>query len=319
MSYFSSQGLRGAPQRAKSLFPCLACRDFAGMLRRRRCLEMIVYFGIIVCFVLTNTWACAKAGSERDPPRVCKGQKAARLDSPMPPGDLTIWKLKEMAEQGRTAELEDMFNHGFSLCALPTGYSAGAGAAADPITTALDTLIGDYWRGKIFFNSSERRETHGLNRIKQDFLNSDAPIVPMAAFTAQLLDTHELAPEATSNVIVLKYAHPVTKSYWQEEALTQIQVIDVMVAVPGKYGPVYLGKTWLGQYDAEGVFRANDQKQFIAWYFLDFNQSAMGEQLAYHWDRSDEVPIDYADCGGRKAVSCVWIASPARARGQFSP
>jgi hypothetical protein len=122
-------------------------------------------------------------------------------------GDLTIWKLKEMAEQGRVAELNELFSHGVSLSRVPIGYSAGTGAwilgaSTKPVTEALDALLAEYWRGKIFFISRNPTKPHGLNRIKQYFLISDAPIVPMTAFTARLLDKHELVPDATGAVAI---------------------------------------------------------------------------------------------------------------------
>ena len=112
-----------------------------------------------------------------------------------------------MAEQGRVAELNELFSHGVSLSRVPIGYSAGTGAwilgaSTKPVTEALDALLGEYWRGKIFFISRNPTKTHGLNRIKQYFLISDAPIVPMTAFTARLLDKHELVPDATGAVAI---------------------------------------------------------------------------------------------------------------------
>jgi hypothetical protein len=58
------------------------------------------------------------------------------------------------------------------------------------------------------------------------------------------------------------------------------------------------------------------------WYFLDFNQGAVDEQLAHHWDGLNGVPIDYTSCDRMlrlKRVSCIWIASPAGTRGSFRP
>jgi hypothetical protein len=61
-----------------------------------------------------------------------------------------------------------------------------------------------------------------------------------------LLDSHPVAPCATSNLAVLNYSDPTTKPYLLETLATQVHGYDVMVAVKGKYGPVFVGKTWLG-------------------------------------------------------------------------
>jgi len=107
-----------------------------------------------------------------------------------------------------------------------------------------------------------------------------------------LLDSHPLAPEAKSNVVILNYADNQTRPYWQELALTKVQVYDVQVAVKGKYGPVFIGKTWLGKYDKQGEFTASNPDKLIAWYFLDFNEGALKEQQEKHWDGSNEELLD---------------------------
>lgn len=213
-------------------------------------------------------------------------------------GDLTVWTLQEMAEKKEFAALNELFHHGVSLDRLPVGYAAGTGARVldlrtDLMTKAIDGLTGKNWRGKIFFRSENPRQSHGLNRIKKSLIFETAPIVPMAAFTTELLDQHELVPDVTSNFVILNYAHPLTRPYWQERVLTKVQVYDVMVAVPGKYGPVYVGKTWLGNYDKAGDFHAFRADELVAWYFLDFNPEALQEQARSHGDKSRETRIAF--------------------------
>lgn len=159
-----------------------------------------------------------------------------------PTSTLDIWKLKAMAEAGQFDELNDLFyNQGISLDRLPEGYAAGAagkvlGSPSKAVTKALDALTSESWRGKMFFPSTNPKISMGLNRIQ---LGLGLKIVPMASFVTRVLDvTHPtikmLVPKVKSNVVILNYAHPVTKPYYiQETLLTGIQVYDVMVAVQG--------------------------------------------------------------------------------------
>src|SRR5215510_14905124 len=117
------------------------------------------------------------------------------------------------------------------------------------IADAIDALTGRNWRGKVFFPSTNKKVSKGRNRMKASLVLPHAPIVPMAKFDTMLLNSHPLVPEAKSNVVILKYADLQTRPYWQELALTKVPVYDVQVAVKGKYGPVFIGKTWLGKYD----------------------------------------------------------------------
>jgi hypothetical protein len=198
-----------------------------------------------------------------------------------------------MAQNGQADVLNDLFNnHGVHLEKLPEGYAAGAGARAIEVKNSLysrviDDLSGKNWRGKIFFPSENPRMTRGLNRIKQTQLLKPS-ITPMVSFVARLWDKHPLVPAAKSNLITLSYEKPVTQNYWQELALTQIQIYDVIVAVPGKYGPVFIGKTWLGKYAENRDFIALDKNQMTAWFFLDFNAQALSIQQAEHWDGAKE-------------------------------
>src|SRR5262245_33224062 len=212
-------------------------------------------------------------------------------------GGLTVWTLSEMAQQKRFDELNDLFNNGLTMNALPVGLAAGAAARVldignKTIADALDALSGRNWRGKVFFPSTDRTVSKGRNRIRASLVLPRAPIVPMAKFDTRLLDSHPLAPQAKSNVVILNYADPQTRPYWQEMALSKVPVYDVQVAVKGKYGPVFIGKTWLGKYDTQGNFTASNPDKLIAWYFIDFNDGALKEQQAQHWDGSDEEFLD---------------------------
>ncbi|MFN8945209.1 MAG: hypothetical protein ACK5WZ_11385, partial [Pseudobdellovibrionaceae bacterium] len=218
-----------------------------------------------------------------------------REDPQMKAGDLTIWKLREMAQNKQFDALHNLFNNGYSMDHLPVGYSAGVGARVLDLNAALggraiDGLTGSNWKGKYFFSTSPVL-SHGLNRIREVLFATSSPIVLMGRFTTQLLDSHPLVPEAKSNMVILNYASPKTKPYLLETLLTQIQVYDVMVAVPGKFGPVYIGKTWLGSYSKDGNFTAFNSNQLIAWFFLDFNVDALQEQRLNHWDDSKEILV----------------------------
>ena len=212
-------------------------------------------------------------------------------------GGLTVWTLHDMAQRKQFDELDDLFNNGLTMNSLPVGLAAGAAARVFDIDNkliaeALDSLTGRSWRGKVFFRSNNKTVSEGRNRIRSSLLLPGSPIVPMAKFTTRLLDSHPLAPNAKSNVVILNYVDLKTRPYWQEEVLSKVPVYDVQVAVKGKYGPVFIGKTWLGKYDVQGEFTASDPDKLIAWYFIDFNDGAIKEQKEEHWDGSDEEFIE---------------------------
>ena len=212
-------------------------------------------------------------------------------------GGLTVWHLRQMAQDKRFDELNELFNDGLTMNALPVGYAAGAAArVADVdnklVADVLDGFAGANWRGKIFFSSNDKNASKGRNRIKQSALLPNAPIVPMARFDGYLVERDVLTPEARSNLVVLNYADPETRPYWQEIAVTKAPVYDVMVATRGQYGPVFVGKTWLGRYDDQKRFTAKDPDQLICWYFLDFNAGALAEQRERHWDGSEEEMLE---------------------------
>jgi hypothetical protein len=208
-------------------------------------------------------------------------------------GGLTVWTLREMAGDRRFNELNDLFNNGLTMNSLPVGLAAGAAARVldldnKLIADALDHVTGKNWRGKVFFTSNNKRVSEGRNRIRASLLLPNSPIVPMCKFDTMLLDSHPLTPEAKSNVVILSYPNPGTRPYWQELAFTKVQVYDVQVAVKGKYGPVFIGKTWVGKYDKDAKFTASNADKLIAWYFIDFNDGALKEQQEKHWDGSSE-------------------------------
>jgi len=240
-------------------------------------------------------------------------------------GGLTVWTLQEMARRKQFDELNKMFNNGLSMNSLPVGLAAGA---AHPMLEAssqfvsqvlnyltvhgryltvdtgqlfadsIDSFVGRAWRGKVFFSSNNRRVSKGRNRMQEFLIFPRPAIVPMNQFDTMLLDSHPLAKEVTSNLVILNYADPQTRPYLQEVLITNVPCYDVQVAVRGKYGPIFIGKTWLGRYDKQGEFTTSEPDKVVAWYFLDFNAGALQEQREEHWDKSDEKflnPLPHID------------------------
>jgi len=212
-------------------------------------------------------------------------------------GGLTIWTLQDMLQEKRYDELNRLFDNGLTMNSLPVGVSAGSGGAAfdigiDLINECASWLALRLWRGKIFFKSNNKRVSEGLNRMRKSVFDPFSPFAPMAKFTTMLLDSHPVAPRAKSNLVVLNYSDPKTKPYLIELLATELHGYDVMVAVKGKYGPVFVGKTWLGKYDDRGEFTAHDPDKIIGYYFLDFNEAAVREQREHHLDGSDEEVLD---------------------------
>ena len=198
-----------------------------------------------------------------------------------------------MAQEKRFSELDHLFDNGLTMNALPVGMAAGTGARVFDIDIALidealNWFVEKFWRGKIYFSSNNKTVSQGRNRIRKSFFNPLSPFVPMAKFVTKLVDSHPLAPGAKSNLVVLNYSDPLTKPYWPEILATEVHAYDLMVAVKGKYGPVFVGKTFLGKYDETGEFTASDPNKVSARYFLDFNEGALREQREQHWDGSEE-------------------------------
>jgi hypothetical protein len=212
-------------------------------------------------------------------------------------GGLTVWTLQNMAQKN-SEELDELFDNGVTLNALPVGLAAGTAARVFDfdnklISELLDCITGKSWRGKVFFISKNKRVSQGRNRIRESMLIPNSRIVPMCKFVTKLLDSHPLAPRAKSNVVILNYADSLTRPYLFERLVSKVPVYDVQVAVPGKYGPVYIGKTWYGKYDkTNGEFIASDPDKLIARYFLDFNPEAIKEQKEKHWDGGEEDLLD---------------------------
>ena len=212
-------------------------------------------------------------------------------------GGLTIWDLQKMAQEKRFNELNDLFDNGLTMNALPVGVCAGTVARVldmnvAPIPEWLDWFAEKSWRGKIYFSSNNKRVSEGRNRVRSTLVNPLSPFIPMCKFQTVLVDSHPLAPKAKSNIVVLDYSDPLTEPYLLERLVKQIPLIDLMVAVKGKYGPVFIGKTWLGSYDEKGGFTASNPDKLCNWYFLDFNEGALREQRESHWDGSKEEMLD---------------------------
>jgi hypothetical protein len=225
-------------------------------------------------------------GFDRDDPSLKTGE-----------GGLTIWDLQQMAEEKRLDEIDELFDNGVSMNSLPVGMSAGTGVATlntdiKLVNEWLSIFAVKNWRGKIFFSSANKRVSQGRNRLRTSFLSSRAPFIPMMKFTTMLLDSHPLASRAKSNLVILNYTDPLTKPYWQEFIPTKLQAVDLQVAVKGRYGPIYVGKTWFGKYDKNGDFTADDPNKVVGRYFLDFSPAALKEQREHHWDGSDEEVLD---------------------------
>jgi hypothetical protein len=77
---------------------------------------------------------------------------------------------------------------------------------------------------------------------------------------------------------------------WQASRSQTFHVLKP--SVKGKYGPVFVGKTWFGKYDDKGEFTAHDPDKIIDYYFLDFNEAAVKEQRQHHLDGSEEELLD---------------------------
>lgn len=206
------------------------------------------------------------------------------------PEEITIWSLQDLARQKKFDVLNDLFNNkGIKIDKLPEGYAAGAAARVlgGFGSGVLDSITGNSWKGKMFFPSENPRKSKGLNRIREGgLIGKSGPIKPMASFETELLDRDPLTPETKSNVVILNYAKPITKGYWQEKAISATPVYDVMVPIKGRNGTVFVGKTWIGLYETDGSF--TPQHDRVAWFFLDFNKETLKLQMEEHWDASKE-------------------------------
>jgi hypothetical protein len=228
---------------------------------------------------------------------------------------ITIADLQALAREApRDQEYADLlvriFNdYGVSMSYLPRGFSAGLGAAIDlsdrvDASDALQHLTGDIWYGK-YFERPDRclRVTRGANRIgdqlRVDFV---ARLLPRDGLERFVEGPASLDIHARSNYVDLNYAAPLPEQ--RRTALDEpdthrednvpvlrriaglvetLGVYDLGVVVPGRHGPILVGRTWLGTYadDAEQTYAASllDGRQ-IAWFFLDFNEAALETQEA---------------------------------------
>jgi len=113
-----------------------------------------------------------KTGYDHDDPSLIAG-----------PGGLTVWDLKRMAQEKRFSELDNLFDNGLNMNALPVGLAAGtpfALWAGDKklIAEWLDLFTDKNWRGKVYFSSTNKRVSQGRNRVRKSFVLPNSPFVP---------------------------------------------------------------------------------------------------------------------------------------------
>src|SRR5262245_66598469 len=106
-----------------------------------------------------------------------------------------------MAQEKQFKELDDLFDNGLTMNALPVGMAAGTAARVfdidiELITQCLDSFVSKLWRGKIFFSSNNKRAFEGRNRMRKTIFGPFSPLAPMAKFTAKPLNSHTLAQRA---------------------------------------------------------------------------------------------------------------------------
>lgn len=211
-----------------------------------------------------------------------------------------------------------IFNeYGVSMSYLPRGYSAGRGAAIDlsdrvDASNALEHLTGSAWFGKYFERPDEcRRTTRGANRIgKHARVDFVARLIPQDRIASYVTDPESLDIHARSNYVDLDYksTQPGKRRTSLDEPNThtddnfpvlssiaglveRLGVYDLCVVIPGRHGPILVGRTWLGEYadNTEETYTASslDGKQ-IAWFFLDFSEAALAQQ------DSTLSPVEYS-------------------------
>src|SRR5262249_166938 len=131
-------------------------------------------------------------------------------------GGLTIWVLQKMAQEKRLNELNDLFDNGLTMNALPVGVCAGTCARVlhlnvAPLREWLDWFAEKNWRGKIYFSSNNKRVSEGRNRVRSNLVNPFSPFIPMCKFQTTLVDSHPLAPRQKPTIVVLNYSNPLPK------------------------------------------------------------------------------------------------------------
>ena len=224
---------------------------------------------------------------------------------------ITIGDLQALAHHAPRSErhtelLLKIFNeYGVSMSYLPRGFSAGLAAALDfsdelDASDALEALTGRAWYGKYFERPEEcSRVTRGANRIAKNLrVDFVARLIPQHLIGSYVENPEELDIRARSNYVDLNYKSPLPgkrrtgldepNSHESDPllnplaaAVKRLGVYDLCVVVPGRNGPIVVGRTWFGEYadNAEQTYSASrlDGKQ-IAWFFLDFNEAAIEEQ-----------------------------------------
>ena len=250
------------------------------------------------------------------------------------PTGVTTYTLKEMIDNGQEKIVLDYFNnYGVNMISLPAGYAAGTGARifgldVDSLTSRLlGILTGKSWYGKFFEGTDECRITStGANRIwSEDRVEFVTQIIPKD----QLHRYTNIAVNPRSNVVELNYSDTRpgysrsidSRNSKQRDPLgtvarlvEKLGIYDLIVAIPGRYGPIWLGRTWRGDYSGQGpehrpdfepYFKDDSQKQ-IAWFFLDFNEAALAKQRQIQTNALRHV--DYI-----KRVSCAGKEQPSKA------
>lgn len=226
---------------------------------------------------------------------------------------MTIQDLQAIAHKAPTDRryqdlLVKIFNeYGISMSYLPRGFSAGLGASIDlsesvDASNALEHLTGTLWYGKYFERPDMcSRVTRGANRIaghaRIDFV---ARLIPRDQIDRFVENPADLEIAARSDYVDLNYKFtlpgkrrsslddPDTHSDDSLPVLNELAglverlgVYDLGVMIPGKNGPILVGRTWLGEYadNRERTYSATalDGKQ-IAWFFLDFSEEAIRTQ-----------------------------------------
>src|SRR5215472_8313056 len=75
-----------------------------------------------------------------------KGRRYSHDDPSLRTGEggLTIWTLQEMAQRKQFKELDDLFNNGLTMNALPVGVAAGTGSPLVDFGSKLVAKVLDY-------------------------------------------------------------------------------------------------------------------------------------------------------------------------------
>lgn len=247
---------------------------------------------------------------------------------------ITIQDLQALAHNaptdGRYTDLLlKIFNeYGVSMSYLPRGFSAGLGAAIDisddvDASNALEHLTGKLWYGKYFERPDEcSRIARGANRIggsaRIDFV---ARLIPHGLIDRYVEGRADLGIDARSSYVDLDYkstqpgkrrtslAEPDTYTEDNFPVLNllsglveRLGVYDLGVMIPGKNGPILVGRTWLGEYadNREQTYSAGLDGKQIAWFFLDFSEAAVTSQETPGLSRVEYTPKGACD---RRAAS----------------